>query len=315
MLNVARLGTTASQAIRPRGQARFGRRFEQIGSVFAFAMLAVAAGAWMAEQQSVDGETAANRRAANPPGAMDAASPQTMIAGYVGAPYTYPSNVRLQNAKEATDFTMANVGWDARPFKSPIYYGLRVARWGTGGATGMMVDFTHSKTISRAQDEVAIQGLIKGAPAPEKAKVGALFKHLEFSHGHNMLTLNGLARLMSLTPRISPYVGAGGGVSLPHTEVMMHTDPKRTYEYQYAGLVGQGLVGIEIKLASTSVFFEYKFTFTDQAAPLSRHEGSWLSLDLWRQATLWWRGETPPGGLITTKLASHEFISGVGYRF
>lgn len=142
-----------------------------------------------------------------------------------------------------------------------------------------------------------------------------MFKHLEFSHGHNMLTLNGLVRFASLTPRLSLYAGAGAGVSLPHTEVQMTTEARRTYEYQYAGPVGQALIGFEVRLPSTSVFFEYKFSFADYRVPLSRLEGNLLFTDLWRQYQLWVKGEPPPGGHLSTQLASHQVIGGVGYRF
>lgn len=148
-----------------------------------------------------------------------------------------------------------------------------------------------------------------------------MFKHLEFSHGHNMLTFNGLWRLGSLAPRLSPYVGVGGGVSLPHTEVAMTGESHRTYEYQYAGPVAQALVGIEIRLPpsgrapASSLFFEYKFSFADYRVPLSRLDGDLLVTDLWRQAKLWWAGAPPPGGHLSTTLASHQVIGGLGVRF
>ncbi len=75
-----------------------------------------------------------------------------------------------------------------------------------------------------------------------------------------MLTLNGLFRLPSIGLRLHPYVGIGAGVALPHSEVQMVKDPGRTYEYQYAGPVGQALIGIEFRVPRMSYFFEYKFT-------------------------------------------------------
>jgi lipid A oxidase len=276
--------------------------------------LAASAGSFMAEEHAVDRETSA-RKSASTPTTTDAARAQTMVAGYIGSPYTYASNVHLSSPADKTDFTMSNVEWQGLPFKSPIYYGVRVARWGASNRTGMMVDFTHSKAISKFAQEVEIKGTIAGAPAPAKAKIGDLFKHLEFSHGHNMLTLNGLFRLGSLTPRLSPYVGVGAGIALPHSEVKLHSEPARSYEYQYTGPVGQALVGLEFRLAETSVFVEYKFTLSDYVAPLSRLDGTYLFADIWGQFSRWWRGEKPPGGTIDTRLTSHQVIGGVGYRF
>lgn len=292
------------------------RLVDKAGSALALAMLVAVAGAWMAEEKVVEREaTSASRKGTAEPSVAEAAGAETMVAGYFGAPFTYASNVRIKNPAEKTDFTIANVEWEGKPFKSPIYYGVRVARWGASNRTGVMVDFTHSKTISKPDQEAEFKGLINGAPAPAKAKIGAMFKHLEFSHGHNMLTFNGLLRLANLTPRLSAYVGAGAGISLPHTEVQMRGEPKRSYEYQYTGPVAQALVGLEIRLAETSVFFEYKFSFADYVAPLTRMDGTWLFMDLWRELGMWWRGEQPPGGMLDTRLASHQVIGGVGYRF
>jgi lipid A oxidase len=308
------LSAAATPVQRRRVRVPADRAVEIAGSLFALVMLAAAAGSFMAEQSSVDQEAAAARSAASP-GALEAARAETMVAGYLGAPYTYPSDLHFENPAEKTDFTLKQVGWDAKPFKHPIYYGVRVARWSPGNRSGFMVDFTHSKTITRPDEEVEIKGLINGAPAPAKAKIGALFKHLEFSHGHNMLTFNGLFRLAALTPRISPYVGVGVGVSLPHTEVAMIGEPKRTYEYQFTGPAAQALAGLELRLGQTSVFFEYKFTFADYRAPLSRLEGDLGVTDVWRQFKLWWSGVAPPGGHLSTRLSSHNVIGGVGYRF
>ena len=143
-----------------------------------------------------------------------------MIAGYGGAPYTYNSDVAVTRPG-THDFTAHDVGWDGEPFIDPIYYGVRIVRWSEGGQTGAMLDFTHSKTLSRLDEQVKFSGTINGAPAPEAAKLRDIFRRLEASHGHNMLTLNGLLRLPALSPRLIPYVGLGGGISLPHSEVQM----------------------------------------------------------------------------------------------
>ena len=65
----------------------------------------------------------------------------------------------------------------------------------------------------------------------------------------------------------------------------------------------------------TSLFVEYKFSFADYRAPLSRLDGSILPADIWRQLGMWWRGEAPPGGHISTRLVSHQVIGGAGVRF
>ena len=97
------------------------KALDRLGCVFSVAMLAAVAGTWMAEQNGLDREAAAQRKGMEP-GAIETAGGETMVAGYLGAPYTYASNVRINNPAEKTDFTMTKVGWDGKPFKSPIYY-------------------------------------------------------------------------------------------------------------------------------------------------------------------------------------------------
>ena len=75
---------------------------------------------------------------------------------------------------------------------------------------------------------------------------GNKIRKLEFSHGHNMLTLNGLYRLPARIGRISPYLGVGAGISIPHSEIQFREDLTRTYEYQYTGPAFQALFGSKI---------------------------------------------------------------------
>ena len=236
-----------------------------------------------------------------------------MVAAYGGSPYTYPSDVKITKPG-VHDFTVKDVEWQGMPFINPIYYGVRVLRWFSGGRTGSMLDFTHSKAISKRGQEAKFEGTVNGQPAPEKALIGDIFRKLEASHGHNMLTLNGLFRLPSFSFRIAPYIGLGAGVSLPHSEVHVKTDPARTYEYQMAGPVGQALIGIEFRLPRMSYFLEYKFTLADYRMPLTGRDGYLLFTDLWAQFNRWWSGAEPVDGWAETRFTSHEVIGGLGVR-
>jgi len=290
---------------------------EALSSAFAVVTLAAVVSS-IAIEQSTDSERSADAPASVASGsaAPPAFAPlgrETVFAGYSGVPYTYPSDVSLKKPG-LHDFTAKDVAWDGKPFVNPIYYGARIVRWLDGGRTGAMVDFTHSKTIARLAEEAAFTGTINGTPAPERAALRSIFRKLEASHGHNMLTLNGLLRLPSLGVRFHPYVGLGAGVSLPHSEVQMANAEQRTYEYQVAGLVGQALVGIELRTARMSYFLEYKFTYAPYDMPLSERDGTLLFADLWRQLRDWWSGAQPPGGRLTTNFVSHQAIFGLGIR-
>lgn len=301
---------TAEQPRSPRNPTR-ASRFDAASALFAAVALAAATYSVTMEQTAEPRTESATQSSAPlaklaPPGA------EWMFAGYGGVPYTYPSDVTLTKSG-VHDVTAKQVAWDGKPFVNPIYYGARIVRFGAG-RTGTMLDFTHSKTIARLQEEIEFAGTLNGAPAPARTKLRDIFRRLEASHGHNMLTLNGLFRLPSLGLRLQPYVGIGAGVSLPHAEVQMAGSDKRTYEYQVAGPVGQALLGLEVRTQRVSYFFEYKFTLAPYLMPLSEQDGSWLPLDLARQLRNWLSGAEPPGGYASTTLVSHQGIFGLGIR-
>ena len=235
----------------------------------------------------------------------------TRIGAYGGVTYTHPSDVTITNPGR-TDMTVKDVNWIGMPFKSPIYYGVRVQRLAPNASFGTMVDFTHAKAIAVNAQEATFEGTRDGKPLPAKARIGDTFRHLEFSHGHNMLTWNGLFRMPAFWSKVRPYVGAGVGITLPHTEIGFRDQNARTYEYQYAGLVGQVLGGVEINLGRTTAFFEYKFSYSPYDVPLS-HEprGFLLFTDIWRQFKAWASGDQSPGGRLATKLATQHAIAGV----
>ena len=233
------------------------------------------------------------------------------VGAYSGLPYNQPSDARLI-APGGTDLTVADIVWNSEPTTEPVYYGGRLFGWSQSAPFGAMVDFTHTKAISDKTLDHAATGALAGTAVPTRTQVGDLFKRLEFSHGHNILTLNGLYRLPFGTERLRPYVGAGLGVALPHTEVWVEGREKRTYQYQYAGPAVQALAGIEIKATTRlSVFIEYKLSFARYDAPLSEGETSWLGGDLMEQFRRWRRGEAPPGGRLATDLTTHQLVGGV----
>lgn len=288
----------------------------RIAAVLAVA-ICVGSGIWQSDDGVPDAPENSDQGQSDRERAMSSApTSEYMVAAYGGAPYTYPSRVTLKKPG-LHDFSAEPVEWRGEPFIDPIYYGVRVVRWFGEGRTGSMLDFTHSKAIAELQNDAKFKGMINGAEAPETAKLNEVFRRLEFSHGHNMLTLNGLMRLADLHPRLSPYVGLGLGINLPHTEVQMKADKARTYEYQYTGPVLQALIGLEFRVPRMSYFIEYKFSFASYDVPLTGLDGTKIGLfaDLYRQAVRWFSGEAPKHGELSTQLTSHQVIGGLGVRF
>ncbi len=237
------------------------------------------------------------------------------VGAYGGVSYTHPSTVTIRNPGR-TEMTVKDFGWDGKPFKSPVYYGIRALSTMSGTRFSGMLDYTHAKAIARPDDVAAFAGQLDGKPLAPKAKIGEVFRHLEFSHGHNIVTLNGIMRLGTLMPRVRPYLGLGAGITLPHTEIGYWKDENlRTYEYQYAGLAGQALAGAEVKLGRVTVFIEYKLTYTPYDVPLSGvRNGHLLVTDVWRQFRAWMKREIPPEGRLATTLVTHHAIAGTLVR-
>lgn len=293
---------------------------DRLQSVVGLAALAVVAAAVVPD---ADDDTAAKKGAGATSSAEEtvAATPrgaltdrETFIGAYGGAPYTYPSAVRIEGGPD-TRFVIDPVAWDAKPFDHPIYYGVRIARWSRDSSFGSLLDFTHSKAYAQRSAPANAEGMLNGQPVPKGKTIGDIFHHFEFTHGHNMLTLNGLFRLPFGTAMVKPYVGLGAGVSLPHTEVQYRgVVGKRTYEYQYTGPAVQALIGIELRIPRLSYFVEYKLSFADYLAPLHQRDGTTLFADLWHQMTRWWSGVDPKGGWLATPLLSHNAIAGMGVR-
>lgn len=310
---------TGSHAPRPRETAAW---LDRMTAAAAIAVLMVWTAAGIVETRRLDDKA---ETAAASPGARRTYGPtdppEMLIGAYGGKHFNYSSDVRFRRfgAGPLRDFTVKDVAWEGQSFKSPVYYGARVARWGHGGEGGGrfggMVDFIHSKAIAQMAQELRLEGRLDGKPVTDKARIGDLFSKLEFSHGHNMLLFTGLMRLSSLAPRVSPYLGLGAGLSFPHTEIhLTKNDPTRTYEYQFTGPAVQGLAGIEFRLARVSVFLEYKFTFANYSAPLTGREGTYFPHDIYLQVRRWLSGTPPPGGHADTRLSSHQLVGGVGVR-
>jgi hypothetical protein len=242
---------------------------------------------------------------------------EARIGGFGGGSYTYPSPVRIARPGDEarkTDMTVSGFDWIGRPFKSPIYYGARIQHVPAAAGLGVMVELIHAKAIADPTSNARLTGVRDGRPVPPNARMDQYFRHLEFSHGHNILTGSVLYRWPAISV-IRPYAGLGTGVSLPHTEIGFKDENARTYEYQFAGLAGQVFAGLEIPVGPLSVFIEWKFTHAPYSVPLSHEPYGWLLVtDVWRQFRSWMARETPPGGVLTTTLNTHHGAAGVMVR-
>ena len=206
-------------------------------------------------------------------GVARAQQAQTVISIYGGIQEPLDSRVTGNDPSPGGAGAFSFIAaWEGRSLQMSPYYGWRVTRW-TNGPFGWGVEFTHEKAEASAAT-LAANGL----------------NMLEFTHGLNLLTLNVYYRWPETRGRLTPYVGAGAGVSIPHVE--FDAGGSRTYNIQMGGPAAVVMAGASYRLNDRlSVFGEYRASYT--------------SLDV----------ELAGGGWLRTDIASSAFNLGVSYGF
>jgi len=154
------------------------------------------------------------------------------------------------------DFT---AGWDGRSFEAPPYYGIR-ATWWPSDSFGIGFDANHAKVYA------------DGETIEETG-----FERFEFSDGLNILTVNAYRSWSGALGNLSPYIGGGVGVSVPHVELTEGTS--ETSGYQLTGPAVAWMAGATFPLSDQwEVFGEYKGTFSMNSADLE--SGGTLETDI-----------------------------------
>ncbi|MDA7426310.1 outer membrane protein [Thalassococcus lentus] len=145
----------------------------------------------------------------------------------------------------------ALMGWDGKSFENPPYYGIRGTWWRTE-RLGFGVEFTHAKVYARDAEKTALG-----------------FSDMEFTDGHNVLTVNAMYRWPDQWGNITPYVGGGLGVAIPHVDVIHPASGSTTFGYQVTGPAARLTAGMSYPLSDRfSIFGEYQFTYSNNEAEL-----------------------------------------------
>ena len=163
------------------------------------------------------------------------------------------------------------VGWKGKSFDAPVYYGIRATFWNSN-KLNYGAEFTHAK-----------------AYAPRSVLQSAGFDRLEFTDGHNIITLNFNSRWEM--GNFNTYSLFGLGIAFPHVDALP-TGGVHTFEYQYTGPAVRAAFGLSQKLSDNFSFFtEYQFTASDNKVSLKN------------------------GGSLNTKLLTNAINVGVSYNF
>lgn len=177
---------------------------------------------------------------------------------FYGGVQSAPSSdisIRNDDVIPDDDFTQ---DWEGRSAEAPIYYGFRATRW-QSPSFGYGLDFAHNKVY------------------PTDDNLPAGYDVLEFTDGLNTLTVNAYRRWTEAFGEVTPYVGGGVGVALPHVEVT--NGASETFGYQLTGPAATLIAGATYSINEQwSVFGEYKGTYSSNTADLET--GGTLETDI-----------------------------------
>ena len=172
---------------------------------------------------------------------------QVELSFYGGAQSAPGSDVAIRGDSVLDDADFS-IDWEGRSASAPIYYGIRATRWQTP-TFGFGLDFAHNKVY------------------PKDGELPAGYDVLEFTDGLNTLTINAYRRWPNAIGDVSPYVGGGLGLSIPHVEVI--TADSRTFGYQVTGPAATWIAGASYPISDQwSVFGGYKGTFSSNTGDL-----------------------------------------------
>ncbi len=193
--------------------------------------------------------------------AANTAAAEVELSFYGGIQNAPSSDVTIAGDDVIPDATFG-IDWEGRSFDAPVYYGIRVTKW-QSASFGYGVDFAHNKVY------------------PQDGELPAGYDRLEFTDGLNTLTANAYYRWQDALGEITPYVGGGVGLSIPHVEVL--TADSRTLGYQVTGPAATLIAGASMPINDQwSIFGEYKGTYTVNEGDLDT--GGTVSSDIFTNA-------------------------------
>jgi hypothetical protein len=173
-------------------------------------------------------------------GTTPAARADWSAAAYLGASFTAPAELTLDQPGAGVHARFVDVHLDSKSFASPPYYGYRI-RWtpGSEARAGIEAELIHLKVFARP------------------GSLGPSVERFSISHGLNLLLGNVVWR-QPLGP-VRLVVRAGAGIAVPHGE--SRVDGVNQEQYEISSAAFQGAAGPEIALSQhLRAFAEYKVT-------------------------------------------------------
>lgn len=189
------------------------------------------------------------------------AAAEIEVSLYYGQQTAPSSDVDIRGDSAIPDLSFRQE-WSGNSSTWPIYGGFRITKW-ESDVFGWGLDWTHNKV------------------EPRRGREPAGFDNLEFTDGLNIWAINAYYRWPNAYGDLTPYVGAGAGISAPGVEVRYSGSD--TFEYQITGLAVDWLAGVSYAVNEEwSVFGEYKGTYSQNEADLVG--GGTLTSDIFTNA-------------------------------
>ena len=193
------------------------------------------------------------------------ADAQWYAAGYLGTNRTLSAPVTIDQPARSTSLTFSDVSFEARPFKSPQYYGVRVGRlFGERRRFGVEFEWLHPKAYADTSQVVHITGRHAGVNVDAIARMDTIVQRYAMSHGMNFALVNAVVRVPlaeggnGFASRVAFTARAGAGPMVPHAENTIDGESREQYE---AGGIGYQVAGgLDVRLAGPlSAAIDYKF--------------------------------------------------------
>lgn len=189
-----------------------------------------------------------------------AAEAQWYAAGYLGANHTHAADITIDQPAADTSLRFSRVTFEARPFESPQYYGIRIGRLlGERRRFGVEVEFIHLKVFAETAGSFDLSGRLNGAARAGRERMDAIVQRYSMTHGLNFLVINAVSRRPIGAGRVALVARAGAGPTIPHAESSIEFVSREQYEYAGPGI--HAASGVDVQIGRrVSMMLEYKLT-------------------------------------------------------
>jgi hypothetical protein len=203
---------------------------------------------------------------------------QWYAAAYLGGDHTHSATVSIDQPGDGVSLQFHDVDFEARPLKSPQYYGWRFGRmFANGRRIGLEFEFIHLKAYAvtdRPYEVSGNPGVYGNAPL---APMNTVVSRYAMSHGLNFLLVNMTYRRPVSQGAMAIVARGGVGPTMPHAESTVGGVAREQYEF--GGLGVHGAAGIDVKVyRGLSGVVEYKLTYGRPEITIAGGSGSMTAI-------------------------------------